>query len=265
MKRFPLWSWFWILAGTLYFALPLMSTFIFSLQMKRDVLSFAAYESAFSDPEFLHTYGYSAGMAVLTVIFGILLVVPTAYWVHLYFPTFRPVMEFLSLLPFVVPAIVLVFGLIGIYSRPPLLLTINETTTSMLLVASYIVLSLPYLYRGVDLGLRAINVRTLTEAAENLGAKWPTILFRLILPNLRTALITSALLTFAIVVGEVTVASFLGVPAFGPYFFLVGQHRAYEPTALAIVTFGQTWGSLGIISAVMSTSPNRQAQITGGH
>ena len=39
-------------------------------------------------------------------------------------------------------------------------------------------LALPYMYRAVDTGLRAIDVRTLTEAAESLGAGWPTILFR---------------------------------------------------------------------------------------
>ena len=57
-------------------------------------------------------------MAVLTIIFSLLLVVPTAYWVHLRVPRMRPVVEFITLMPFVIPAIVLVFGIIKTYSKP---------------------------------------------------------------------------------------------------------------------------------------------------
>jgi putative spermidine/putrescine transport system permease protein len=264
-KPFPLWKWFWLTLGTLYFTLPLLSTLIFSLKKQRDVLSFAAYESAFSDPQFFETFGFSIQLALLTIVFGVLLIVPTAFWVHLYLPKFRPVMEVLTLMPFVIPAIILVFGIIGMYSRPPLLLTVNKTTTIMLLVAGYIVLSLPYMYRSVDLGLRAMDVRGLTEAAQSLGASWPRILFTIILPNLRTALLSGALLTLAIVVGEITLATFLGLPTFGPYLFLVGQHYAYEPAALSLVSFGLTWVAMGLISVITSGVTGRQAQIAGGH
>jgi putative spermidine/putrescine transport system permease protein len=80
-------------------------------------------------------------------------VVPTAYWAHLRLPRLRPVIEFITLMPFVVPAVVLVFGYIRIYGSRPLVLT----GTPILLVAGYVVLSLPYMYRSVDAGLRAID------------------------------------------------------------------------------------------------------------
>ena len=48
------------------------------------------------------------------------LIVPTAFWVRLRVPRLRPIVEFVTLLPFVIPPVVLVFGLIRIYSRPPL-------------------------------------------------------------------------------------------------------------------------------------------------
>lgn len=265
MKRFPLWSWFWLVLGALYFLVPLFSTLLFSLQQKRDVIGFSAYESAFSDPQFLRTFTFSLEMGVLTIIFGILLVVPTAYWVHLYLPRLRPVMEFLTLLPFVIPAIILVFGYIKIFSRPPLLMTTTLTTTSMLLVAGYTVLSLPYLYRSVDIGLRAMDVRNLTEAAQSLGAGWATILFRIILPNLRAALLSGSLLTLAIVVGEFTMAAFLALPAFGPYLVLLSASKAYEPAALSLVSFALTWAAMGLISLISAGVGGRQAQVAGGH
>ena len=62
------------------------------------------------------------------------------------------------------------------------------------------------MYRAVDTGLRSIDVRTLTEAAQSLGADWFTILWRVIFPNLRVALLSGAFLTLAIVIGEYTIA-----------------------------------------------------------
>ena len=103
------------------------------------------------------------------------------------------------------------------------------------------------MYRAVDTGLRAIDVRTLTEAAEILGAGLPTILFRVILPNVRAAVLSGAFLTFAIVIGEFTMASLLNRPAFGPYLQLIGANRAYEPSALAIIAFVVTWACMGLI------------------
>ena len=264
--RRTLWSWFWILLAIFYFVTPLITTFDFSLRKVRDQITFAAYESALTDPYFLPAFGYSLLLAVLTIVFGTLLVVPSAYWVHLRLPQVKPLMEFLTLMPFVVPAIVLVFGMIGTYSSPPLLMTSSKLGTIVLIVAGYIVLSLPYMYRSVDAGLRAMDVRTLTEAAESLGAKWYTILFSIILPNLRTALVSGAMLTLATVIGEVTLASFLGLPTFGPHMFLVGQHKAYEVAALAIVSFGLTWAAMGVVAWVTTGSRGgTQTQVTGGH
>ena len=59
-------------------------------------------------------------------ILSIALIVPTAYWVRLRVPRLRPVVEFVTLLPFVIPPVVLVFGLIRAYSRPPLPLTYTD-------------------------------------------------------------------------------------------------------------------------------------------
>jgi len=123
------------------------------------------------------------------------------------------------------------------------------------------VLALPYMYRAVDTGMRTVDVRTLTEASQSLGANGFTIMWRVILPNIRSALLSGALLTYAIVVGEVVLASFLGLETFGPYLFLLGQHRAYEPSALTFVAFLLTWAAMGIIQLVSG----EQTQTAGAH
>lgn len=244
MKRsVSFWSWLWVVLGALYFLTPLYATFVFSLRMKKDVLSFAAYEKVLGDPEFLKALGFSVQMAFLTIVISLLIIVPTAYWVRLKMPQLRPVVDFITVMPFVIPAIVLVFGLIRLYGRAPLSLT----SSPFLLAAAYVVLSLPYMYRSVDTGLGAIDVRSLTEAAQSLGANWFTILAEVIFPNLTVSILSGTFLTLAIVIGELTMASMLAWPALGPYMALLGQNRAYEPAALAIMSFVLTWGLILLI------------------
>lgn len=248
MKTSKIGPWIAFTLGALYFIIPLIATFEFSLRLKRGEYSFEAYRIVLGDPRFQATFGYSTVLALATIVIGVLLVVPTAYWIQLRLPKLRPVIEFVTLLPLVIPAIVLVFGYLKMYNSSSWLpLTSNPWSTNLLLTFGYVTLALPYMYRAVDTGLRAIDVRTLTEAAESLGAKWPTILFKVILPNVRSALLSGAFLTFAIVIGEFTMAALLDRPAFGPYLQLIGANRAYEPSALAIIAFFVTWACMGLI------------------
>jgi putative spermidine/putrescine transport system permease protein len=247
-KESRLGAWIAMLVGASYFLIPLIATFEFSLRMRRGEYSFDAYRVVFGDPLFQQTFGYSIGMAFVTILAGVLLVVPTAYWVHLRMPKLRPVVEFITLLPLVIPAIVIVFGYLRMYNSSSIIpLTGSERATDFLLICSYVTLSLPYMYRAVDTGLRTIDVRTLTEAAEVLGAGRATILFKVIFPNITSAILSGAFLTFAVVIGEFTMASLLDRPAFGPYLQLIGANRAYEPSALAVIAFLITWASMGLI------------------
>ncbi len=253
------WSALWLTLGGLYFFLPLLATFLFSLRGKKGGLSFVAYAHVLADPEFLRTFTFSLEMAVFTIVAGLALMSPTALWVNLRLPRARPVIEVFALLPFVIPPIVLVFGLIRMYSRPPLALV----TSPVLLVAGYVVLAFPYIFRAVDAGLRAIDLRVLTEASQSLGARWGTTLFRVVLPNIRVSLLSAAFLTFSIVVGELTLAVMLAWPAFGPYMALVGRDLAYEPAALAVISFLLTWGSL-IVIQVVTRGGRGQGTTAGG-
>ncbi|KQV38435.1 MULTISPECIES: ABC transporter permease [unclassified Rhizobium] len=251
MKTNRLLAWIALAIGVIYFVVPLLGTFEFSLRMRRGEYSFDAYQSVFSDMQFRETFGYSMMMALLTIVFGMLLIVPTAYWVRLRLPQVRPVIEFITLLPLVIPAIVIVFGYLRLYNSSSFLpLTNSSSGTNLLLMLSYMTLSLPYMYRAVDTAMRAIDVSTLTEAAESLGAKWPTILFRCIFPNVMSGVLSGAFITFAIVMGEFTMAALLNRPAFGPYLQLVGANKAYEPSALAIIAFAITWISMGLLQLV---------------
>jgi putative spermidine/putrescine transport system permease protein len=241
-------SWLIIALGAMYFIVPLVATFEFSLRKRRGEYSFDAYEWVFADARFIDSFSYSTAAAIATIFVGIILVVPAAYTVRVHYPRLRPVVEFITLMPLVIPAIIIVFGYLRLYNSSSWLpMTSSRRATDLLLVFAYATLALPYMYRAVDTGMRAIDARTMTEAAQSLGASWLTIMLRIILPNVRVALLSGAFLTFAIVIGEFTMASLLDRPAFGPYMQNIGANRAYEPSALAIIAFVVTWACMGLI------------------
>lgn len=241
-------AWIILAISIAYFFLPLIGTFLFS--MRAQPLG-QAYIDMVNDPMVWKSLGFSFLIGVVTIVLSIALLVPTAFWVRLRMPRLRPAVEFVTLLPFVIPPIVLVYGLITTYSGPPLPLMASDMGANVLLCCAYVVLSFPYMYRSIDNGLRTIDIQTLTEASQSLGAGWVTTLWRVILPNLRVAILSGAFLTLAIVVGEFTIANFLARQGmFAVYLQQISGNLAYEPAAVALVSFGITWAAMGLIGFV---------------
>ena len=131
----------------------------------------------------------------------LVLLVPTMIWIRLRVQWFSRVMEFMCLLPLTIPAIVLVVGLAPIYNRIE-----HVNLSALMLFLAYVILALPYAYRALAAGLNAVDATTLSEAARSLGARWFTVMFRVIVPNMRQAILNALLLTVALVLGEFTIA-----------------------------------------------------------
>ena len=255
------WAWLVFLLGALYFLLPLVGTLVHSLRTRPDI--FLAYRQVLDDPKFFGGLLYSFTVGVITIVVSLAIIVPTAYWVRLKVPRLRPVVEFVTLMPFVIPPVILVFGLIRIYSARPLQLTAIPLGSDLMLVGAYVILSFPYMYRAVDTGLAAMDVRSLTEASQSLGSGWFRILWQVIFPNLRTALLSGAFLTLAIVIGEYTIAQFLGrQQAFGPYLSLLGRNAPYTPAAVSLISFALTWLAMGLI-AFLGRGARTRVQVAG--
>jgi ABC-type Fe3+ transport system permease subunit len=121
-----IWPWIVFIAGFLYFFLPLVATLEFSLRARP---SFAAYSNVLKDPQFSATLLYSFAVGVITIIVSIAIIVPTAYWVRLRLPWLRPIVEFVTLMPFVIPPVILAFGLIRSYSGAPFQGTVTAVSS----------------------------------------------------------------------------------------------------------------------------------------
>jgi putative spermidine/putrescine transport system permease protein len=252
----------WLLVGAAYFLIPLIATFLFSLKNDQTAkcCTMANYQGVFDDPEFWKTIRLSFVIAIETIVFTLVLLVPTVYWVHLKLPRMRPVIGFLALIPFVVAPIILVVGLLDLYRGTP---SWFYAEPYGFLAAAYVILAFPYMYFSLDTGFRAIDVHTLTEASQSLGAGWLTTLFRVILPNIKAAALGGSFLTLAIVMGEFTIASLAQFKTFPVHIQYVSQNKAYQAAALTLVAFGITWAAMAALLAVgrgSQTTPGQGAR-----
>jgi putative spermidine/putrescine transport system permease protein len=233
----------WLLVGATYFLLPLIATLLFSLKDETTgkCCSLGSYGSILDDPQFAKTLRLSFILSLETIALSLVLLVPTVYWVHLKLPRLRNVISFLALVPFVVPPIVLVVGLLDVLKPTP---DWFYAKPYGFLVAAYVILAFPYVYFSLDAGFRSIDVHTLTEASQSLGATWRTTLFRVILPNVRTAALGGAFLTLAIVMGEFTIAVLGAFDTFPVYIQYINETKAYPAAAVSLMSFGITWAAM---------------------
>ena len=203
-----------LLFSALFFLAPLLTLARFSLQNVPTILlgwstlfkkwSLSALTKAFDHPDFWPALKLSLQLAGGTVVFTLLMLVPTAIWVHLRVPRARALVEFLTVLPYMIPAIALVAGIIVV--KPHARWFLNSDYS---LIPFYVVLALPFTYRSIDAGLKAIDLKTLVDASRSLGAGWVGTVGKVIIPNLRAAILSASFLTAAVVIGEFTIADTL--------------------------------------------------------
>ncbi len=233
----------WLALGAAYFLIPLVATLLFSLKGNAtgSCCTLANYGTILHDPQFWKTIKTSFVLALETIVLTLVLLVPTVYWVHLRMPRLRSLIGFMALVPFVVPPIILVVGLLDLYRGTP---DWFYARPYGFLVAAYVILAFPYMYFSLDTGFRSIDVHTLTEASQSLGAGWHTTLLRVIIPNLKSAALAGSFLTLAIVMGEYTIASLSVFQTFPVYIQYINQNKAYPAGAVTLLSFGITWAAM---------------------
>lgn len=250
----------WLLLVAAYFLVPLLATLLFSLKANQTgrCCSLESYGEILHDPQFAKNLRLSFVLALETIVIALALLVPTVYWVHLKLPKLRPVIGFLALVPFVVPPIILVVGLLDVYRGTP---DWFYAQPYGFLVAAYVILAFPYIYFALDAGFRAIDVHTLTEASQSLGGTWRTTLVHVILPNVRVAALAGAFLTLAIVMGEYTIASLATFDTFPVYIQYINQTKAYPAAAVTLMSFVITWSAM---LALLLAGRQRAVLVGGG-
>ncbi|UFN46195.1 ABC transporter permease [Nocardioides okcheonensis] len=196
-----------LLAFAAYFFVPLLAMLDFSTQARGSAegRTWDNWQFMVTDEDLRSSIIASLLLALFTVVLMVVLLVPTMVWVRLRVPRARGLVEFLCLLPLTIPALVIVVGISNVYSWVTYLLG----DSPLVLTFAYVVLVLPYSYRAIDAALSAIDVATLSEAARSLGAGWPTVIVRIVLPNITGGVLGAAFISVALVMGEYVFASLL--------------------------------------------------------
>ncbi|WP_055713758.1 ABC transporter permease, partial [Streptomyces torulosus] len=179
-RRPALWRPLVLACAGLYFLVPLAASVVFTVDVPGEGVTFDAYTQILGTDGFVSSLLLSLELAAATIAVVLLLMVPAMVALRLGAPRLRPVVEVVCSLPLVVPPIAFVAGLGTVLkwgpehlSRTPLFQTfvaIQNPDFPVVLVLAYVVMALPFVYRALDAGLRAMDVRTLVEAARSCGA-----------------------------------------------------------------------------------------------
>ena len=164
------------------------------------------------------------------------------------------------MVPYVVPAIALVGGA-NLFFRQ---VAPSFLVSTYSLVPFYMVLTLPLVYRSLDAGIRAMDLRTLWTASESLGAGPVQTLLRVVVPNMRTALLGSSLLSCAMVLGEYALASLLLHSTFPVFMVQVGMNQPRAAAALSFLTILATWLLLASLTGASSTRGTKKSTTKRG-
>jgi putative spermidine/putrescine transport system permease protein len=231
-----------------FFLLPIGAMFEFSTRGNgtNAPRTLDAWKAIATTPDLVTAITVSLQLAAITSVAMLALLLPTMVWVRLRLPGLSRAIEFICLLPLTVPAIALVVGLRPIY----VWININITDSILALAFAYLILVLPYAYRSLDAGLSTIDLKTLSEAARSLGAGWGTVMWRVVVPNMTSAILNACLLSVALVLGEYTVANILRFENLQVAIAYVGLTSAGTSIAVAVASLLFAFVLLMILSFV---------------
>jgi putative spermidine/putrescine transport system permease protein len=231
-----------------FFLVPIAAMFEFSTRGNSVTAprTMEAWTNILKTPDLVDAITASLELAAITSIAMLVLLIPTMVWVRLRLPSLNRIVEFLSLLPLTIPAIALVVGIFPINRW----MRINISDSILMLSFFYLILVMPYSYRALDAGLAAIDIKTLSEAARSLGAGWGTVMLRVIVPNMSSAILNASLLSVAVVLGEYTFANLLTYENLQVAIAYVGLVSAGTSIAVAVASLLFAFVLLMILSFV---------------
>ncbi len=157
------------------------------------------YVQVAADPSFRRAFASSLFVATMTCLACVAVGLPLAYAVYrAESHRVRAVARALYQLPVALPALVLAFGFILVFSSDAL----PWLGSPWLLIAGHIVLGLPYLLQAVVADMQRLGLRALEEAAESLGSSGPQRFLHIVLPALRHSILSGLIVVAALSIGE---------------------------------------------------------------
>lgn len=158
----------------------------------------------------------SAKLSLITTVILFLIAFPAAYYLAHTKSRLKPVFEAITALPIVLPPTVLGFYLLVALSENSPLGHFFADTFDVALVFSFEGLviascfySFPFMVQPLQAGLESMN-RSIVEASYTLGKSRLQTLVFVVLPNIKPAVLTATIITFAHTMGEFGVVLMVG-------------------------------------------------------
>lgn len=155
-------------------------------------------------------------LAAITTLILFMIGIPLAYWIAYTRTRVKPVIETLVSMPLVLPPSVLGFYLLLAFSPQNAFgqwleqwFNIRLAFSFAGLVVGSVIFSLPFMVHPIQSGFQNLPA-SLIEASRTLGKPDVFTLFRVLLPNIKPALLSGAVLSFAHTVGEFGVILMIG-------------------------------------------------------
>lgn len=155
-------------------------------------------------------------LASVTTVILLMIGIPLAYWIAYTRIRIKPVIETFVSMPLVLPPSVLGFYLLLAFSPQHAFgqwldhwLHVKLVFSFAGLVIGSVIFSLPFMVHPIQSGFQNLPA-SLIEASRTLGKSDLETLFRVLLPNMKSALLAGTVLSFAHTVGEFGVVLMIG-------------------------------------------------------
>ncbi|SHI02136.1 putative spermidine/putrescine transport system permease protein [Sporobacter termitidis DSM 10068] len=228
----------------IYLILPLVLTFFYSIFTEwQHVLpggvTFRYYAALLTDSSFLLPFLRTFIISVAPVALCLVFILLAMYVVVVHLPWLDRVMQLVCTIPYAIQGIILAISVLSLYSGLPGLLS-NRV---VMLVFTYCIVVLPYLYQGIKNSLNTVNAPRLLEAAQLLGAGSFTAFFRIIVPNIVSGISVSVMLSISLLFGDFVIINIVA----GSYYqtaqvFLYRQlfESGQKSSAVVVILFAVT-------------------------
>jgi putative spermidine/putrescine transport system permease protein len=221
--------------SAVFLFLPLIAATEFSLRDGGvEKHSLVSYRWIISQEGFLENLGITMRVTLLAVALTLALMVPTVTWLHLSGQKYKKSLEVMTMLPLIIPVVALATGA---QLALPGFVHGNVYELSFL----YVVVSMPYTYRALDIGMSSKPLATLVAAAKSLGAPWLQVMSKVIIPTILPSIFAALFMTITLSLGEFTLAQLLHWTTFPTWITNVSQQNILGATALAVGSLLFAW------------------------
>jgi putative spermidine/putrescine transport system permease protein len=209
---------------------PLSFSSASSLRFPPPGLSLRWYQAFFADPRWVEALQISLLVALISSICALVLGTLAAYGLTRGGFHGRHGLELNFAAPMVIPHIISAVAFYIAFAKAGLLGSLPG------LILAHTVLVVPYVVLVVSVALNSFDWR-IEQVAFTLGASWPSVLLRIVVPNLAPSLVAAWIFAFIVSFDEITVTVFLaGTYETVPKRMFTQLLERIDPTISAVAT-----------------------------